>query len=150
VDIALVVERVVKPCPHAHCTRICDMRMNSCLHGSPNLTRIIRFYKTAPDSANLNPLLPMKNGRADPLPCQTLEFVPTCGLPLSLGRASGKFCYFPGSILMVARLGLRPLRAFLCETENVPKPINATRSPFLKAEVMLSTLVSIAWMPGLC
>src|ERR1700693_6643258 len=55
------------------------------------------------------------------------------------------FATLRAAILMVAPVcGLRPLRAFLCETKNVPKPINATRSPFLKAEVMLSTLVSIA------
>src|SRR5579871_2258947 len=49
------------------------------------------------------------------------------------------------AILIVAPVcGLRPLRAFLCETENVPKPIKATRSPFLRAAVMLSTAVSIA------
>src|SRR5271168_91119 len=40
--------------------------------------------------------------------------------------------------------GFRPLRAFLCDTENVPKPINATRSPLRRAEVTLSTAVSIA------
>src|SRR5690349_15459091 len=49
------------------------------------------------------------------------------------------------AILIVAPVcGFRPLRAFLCETENVPKPIKATRSPFLRAAVMLSTAVSIA------
>src|SRR5579862_3451346 len=40
--------------------------------------------------------------------------------------------------------GLRPFRAFLCDIENVPKPIRATRSPFRKAPVMLLTAVSIA------
>src|SRR6478736_9153468 len=55
------------------------------------------------------------------------------------------FATLRAAILMVAPVcGLRPLRAFLCETEKVPNPINATRSPFLRAEVMLSTLVSIA------
>src|ERR1043165_4979134 len=49
------------------------------------------------------------------------------------------------AILMVAPVcGLRPLRAFRDETENVPKPISATRSPFFNAAVMLSTAVSIA------
>src|SRR6202043_3108454 len=52
---------------------------------------------------------------------------------------------FRAAILMGAPVfGLPPLRAFLCETENVPKPINATRFPFFRAEVMLSTVVSIA------
>src|SRR5271166_6835791 len=40
--------------------------------------------------------------------------------------------------------GLRPLRAFLCDTEKVPKPIKATRSPFRNAAVMLLTAVSTA------
>src|SRR5882724_11928220 len=49
------------------------------------------------------------------------------------------------AILMVAPVcGLRPLRAFLAETENVPKPISATRSPLRKDDVMLSTVVSMA------
>src|SRR6266404_4655897 len=63
------------------------------------------------------------------------------------------FSSFPGvnlatlraAILMVAPVcGFRPLRALRCETENVPKPIKATRSPFLRAAVTLSTVVSIA------
>src|SRR5204862_4085619 len=59
------------------------------------------------------------------------------------------FATFRAAILMVAPVcGLRPLRAFLCETENVPKPISATRSPFFSAEVMLSTVVSMA--PAAC
>src|ERR1019366_10049397 len=49
------------------------------------------------------------------------------------------------AILMVAPVcGLRPLRAFLCDTEKVPKPMSATLSPFLSAAVMLSTDVSTA------
>src|SRR5215471_2179470 len=49
------------------------------------------------------------------------------------------------AILMVAPVwGLRPLRALRCDTENVPNPISATRSPFFSAPVMLSTVVSIA------
>src|SRR5713226_8457788 len=49
------------------------------------------------------------------------------------------------AILMVAPVcGLRPFRAFLCDTEKVPKPIKATRSPFFNAPVMLLTAVSIA------
>src|SRR5438034_9256725 len=87
----------------------------------------------------------MKNGRADPLPSQ-LEFVPYLRLTAFFKSAPAEnFATFRAAILMVAPVcGLRPLRAFLCETENVPKPINATRSPFFRAEVMLSTVVSIA------
>src|SRR5258706_2785060 len=49
------------------------------------------------------------------------------------------------AIFMVAPVcGFRPLRALRWETENVPNPIKATRSPFLRAEVTLSTAVSIA------
>jgi hypothetical protein len=40
--------------------------------------------------------------------------------------------------------GLRPFRAFLCEIEKVPNPINATRSPLRNAPVILLTVVSIA------
>src|SRR6184192_1537303 len=59
------------------------------------------------------------------------------------------FATFRAAILIVAPVcGLRPLRAFLCDTENVPKPISATRSPFFSAEVMLSTVVSMA--PAAC
>src|SRR5690349_7166742 len=55
------------------------------------------------------------------------------------------FATLRAAILIVAPVcGLRPLRAFLSDTENVPKPIRATRSPFLRADVMLSTAVSIA------
>src|SRR5579864_446900 len=55
------------------------------------------------------------------------------------------FATFRAAILMVAPVcGLRPLRAFLCDTEKVPNPIRATRSPFFSADVMLSTAVSIA------
>src|SRR5215470_9845818 len=49
------------------------------------------------------------------------------------------------AILMVAPVcGFRPLRALRCETENVPNPIKATRSPLRRAAVTLSTAVSIA------
>src|SRR5271169_4731710 len=55
------------------------------------------------------------------------------------------FATLRAAILMVAPVcGLRPFRAFLAETEKVPNPINATRSPLRRAEVMLSTAVSIA------
>src|ERR1035441_3520144 len=89
-----------------------------------------------------------KNGRADPLP-----FWQSC-IPGSdyflltdfLSSAPGlNFATLRAAILMVAPVcGLRPLRAFLCDTENVPKPINATRSPLRRAPVMLSTAVSMA------
>src|SRR6202044_2503924 len=52
------------------------------------------------------------------------------------------FATFRAAILIVAPVcGLRPLRAFLCDTEKVPKPIKATRSPFFNAPVMLLTAV---------
>src|ERR1700722_207512 len=55
------------------------------------------------------------------------------------------FATLRAAILIVAPVcGLRPFRAFLCETEKVPKPIKATRSPFRKAPVMLLTAVSTA------
>src|SRR5882672_1498548 len=93
-------------------------------------------------------LLKIKNGRADPLPSATSK---TAGpyFPLLTAFLSS----FPGvnlatlraAILMVAPVcGFRPLRALRCETENVPNPIKATRSPFLRAAVTLSTAVSIA------
>src|SRR4051795_10304911 len=40
--------------------------------------------------------------------------------------------------------GLRPLRALRCDTLNVPNPTMVTRSPFFRALVMLSTMVSMA------
>src|SRR5437868_10305278 len=40
--------------------------------------------------------------------------------------------------------GLRPLRALRWDTENVPKPTRVTRSPFFKAAVTPSIMVSIA------
>src|ERR1700733_2013249 len=55
------------------------------------------------------------------------------------------FATLRAAILIVAPVcGLRPFRAFLCDTEKVPNPINATRSPLRSAEVMLSTAVSMA------
>src|SRR5947199_8784326 len=63
-----------------------------------------------------------------------------------LSSAPGvNFATLRAAILIVAPVcGLRPLRAFLWDTEKVPKPISATRSPFFRAAVMLSTVVSIA------
>src|SRR5580658_2283349 len=48
------------------------------------------------------------------------------------------------TLIVAPVCGFRPLRALRCETENVPNPIKATRSPFLRAVVTLSTVVSIA------
>src|SRR5207248_2283244 len=88
-----------------------------------------------------------KSGKADP--CRVgLQFRSYLArLTAFLSSAPGvNFATLRAAILMVAPVcGLRPLRAFLWETENVPKPIRATRSPFFKAEVTLSTVVSIAW-----
>src|SRR3977135_41925 len=88
----------------------------------------------------------MKNGRAARPAVANARICAYLRLTAFFSSAPAEnFATFRAAILMVAPVcGLRPLRAFLCETENVPKPINATRSPFLKAEVMLSTLVSIA------
>src|ERR1700731_4380808 len=63
-----------------------------------------------------------------------------------LSSAPGlNFATLRAAILIVAPVcGLRPFRAFLCDTEKVPKPIKATRSPFRSAPVMLLTAVSIA------
>ncbi len=88
----------------------------------------------------------MKNGRADPLPLVRIQdsYLPL--LTAFFSSAPGvNFATRRAAILMVAPVcGLRPLRAFLCDTENVPNPINATLSPFLRAAVTLSTAVSIA------
>src|SRR5580700_7849373 len=89
-----------------------------------------------------------KNGRADPPPpfcdlafCQNY-FLFTAFLSSAPGL---NFATLRAAILIVAPVcGLRPFRAFLCDTEKVPKPIKATRSPFRNAPVMLLTAVSIA------
>src|SRR5438552_14176129 len=74
--------------------------------------------------------------------CRALYFLLTAFFSSAPGV---NLATFRAAILIVAPVcGLRPLRAFLWETEKVPKPISATRSPFLRAEVMLSTVVSIA------
>src|SRR5437870_9144735 len=88
----------------------------------------------------------MKNGRADPLPLPTLEFVPYLRFTAFFRSAPAEnFATFRAAILLLAPVcGLRPLRAFLCETEKVPNPISATRSPFFRAVVILSTAVSMA------
>src|ERR1700688_1636729 len=88
-----------------------------------------------------------KNGRADPLPFCDLAFCQNYFLFTAfLSSAPGlNFATLRAAILIVAPVcGLRPFRAFLCDTEKVPKPINATRSPFRNAPVMLLTVVSIA------
>src|SRR5216684_5939152 len=92
-----------------------------------------------------------QNGRADS-PAVSLECKNSGPLPY-LPLLTTFFSSFPGvnlatlraAILRVAPVcGFRPLRALRCETENVPNPIKATRSPFLRAAVTLSTVVSIA------
>src|SRR5208337_4968531 len=86
-----------------------------------------------------------------PTPCRLTGMQKLLGpyLPLLTTFLSS----FPGvnlatlraAILMVAPVcGFRPLRALRCETENVPNPIKATRSPLRRAAVTLSTVVSIA------
>src|SRR4029077_6359355 len=91
-----------------------------------------------------------KNGRTHRLP----SLSPAKNLaPAYLPLLTTFLSSFPGvnlatlraAILMVAPVcGFRPLRALRCETENVPNPINATRSPLRRAEVTLPTVVSIA------
>src|SRR5581483_10637114 len=86
-----------------------------------------------------------KNGRADPLPFSELltdYFLLTAFLSSAPGV---NFATLRAAILIVAPVcGLRPLRAFREDTAKVPNPIRATRSPFLRAAVMLSTAVSMA------
>src|SRR5271170_3315016 len=93
--------------------------------------------------------IPEKRKTAGPFPCRIrCETGSRYLLRLTAFLSSApaeNFATLRAAILMVAPVcGLRPLRAFLCETEEVPKPINATRSPFFRADVMLSTVVSIA------
>src|SRR5271169_6255293 len=77
-----------------------------------------------------------KNSGAPYLPLFTTFLSSFPGVNLATLRAA---------ILIVAPVcGFRPLRALRCETEKVPNPIRATRSPFLRAAVTLSTVVSIA------
>src|SRR6202047_3905558 len=87
-----------------------------------------------------------KNGRADPPPVANLSCFSYFLLTAFLSSAPGvNFATLRAAILMVAPVcGLPPCRAFLCDTEKVPKPIKATRSPFRSADVMLSTAVSMA------
>src|SRR6266581_9223619 len=74
--------------------------------------------------------------------CRALYFLLTAFFSSAPGV---NFATFRAAILIVAPVcGLRPLRAFLWETEKVPKPIRATRSPFRRAAVTLSMAVSIA------
>src|SRR5271156_5097849 len=87
-----------------------------------------------------------KNGRADPLPF-AMQICPSYFLFTAFfSSAPGEnFATLRAEILIVAPVcGLRPFRAFLCDIEKVPKPINATRSPLRNAPVMLLTAVSIA------
>src|SRR5438270_9855919 len=130
-------------------------RMNGCLHGVSKLYSELFDSKGWPrDSATRASAAhradacssrAKQNGRGQPaveglipgyLPRLTAFFSSAPALNFATRRAA---------ILMVAPVcGLRPLRAFRCEIENVPNPIRATRSPFLSAPVMLSTVVSIA------
>src|SRR5216684_3007708 len=124
---------------------------------TPDLDSDIRFYrswkgfsKAGLHSQLLSRQLQLKkNKTAGPTPCR-LAFVQNFGAPY-LPLLTTFFSSFPGvnlatlraAILMVAPVcGFRPLRALRCETENVPNPIKATRSPFLRAAVTLSTAVS--------
>src|SRR5579872_2396158 len=94
--------------------------------------------------------LPTTRGQqktAGPTPCRSEILYPDYFLFTAfLSSAPGvNFATLRAAILIVAPVcGLRPLRAFRCDTENVPKPINATRSPLRRAPVMLSTAVSMA------
>src|SRR5271168_1608226 len=86
---------------------------------------------------------------AGPTPCRfrgIQDFFRYFLLTVFFSSAPGvNFATLRAAILIVAPVcGLRPFRAFLCETEKVPKPIKATRSPFFKAPVMLLTAVSTA------
>src|SRR3984957_12047935 len=88
-----------------------------------------------------------ENGRAAPLPFRAIQdFLYYFLFTVFFSSAPGvNFATLRAAILMVAPVcGLRPFRAFLCDTEKVPKPIKATRSPFRNAPVMLLTAVSIA------
>src|SRR5579872_6631500 len=90
-----------------------------------------------------------KNKTAGPTPCRSnfrwnFTYLPRLTAFFRSAPAVN-FATRRAAILRVAPVcGLRPLRAFRCETENVPNPIKATRSPFFRALVMLSTVVSIA------
>src|SRR5437660_12726115 len=85
---------------------------------------------------------------AGPTPCRFHEiewayFLLTAFLSSAPGV---NFATLRAAILMVAPVcGLRPFRAFLCETETVPHAIRATRSPFRRAAVTLSPAVSIVY-----
>src|SRR5881397_3485512 len=112
----------------------------------PSCARPGRVRDPSPHEPVSTRTLKNKNGRADPCrsPEKTWPYLLRLTAFLSSAPAEN-LATFRAAILIVAPVcGLRPLRAFLCETENVPKPINATRSPFFRAEVMLSTVVSIA------
>src|SRR5438034_8802717 len=82
-----------------------------------------------------------RQGRSLPLTRKNVALLAAVDRLLEFGPG-GEFCYFAGRNLDCGSVcGLRPLRAFLCETEKVPKPISATRSPFFSAAVMLSRVV---------
>src|SRR2546427_5071494 len=116
----------------------------------PSCARPGRVRDPSPHEPVSTRTLKNKNGRADPCrsPEQTWRYLLRLTAFFSSAPAEN-FATLRAAILIVAPVcGLRPLRAFLCETEKVPKPISATRSPFFSAEVMLSTVVSMA--PAAC
>src|SRR5438034_8153725 len=112
----------------------------------PSCARPGRVRDPSPHEPVSTRTLKNKNGRADP--CRSPEKTWPYLLRLTAFLSSApavNFATLRAAILIVAPVcGLRPLRAFLCDTEKVPKPISATRSPFFRAAVMLSTVVSIA------
>src|SRR5258708_23701158 len=86
---------------------------------------------------------------AGPTPCRSrspnsasvLYFLFTDFFSSSPGE---NFATFRAAILMVAPVcGLRPFRAFLCDTEKVPKPIIATPSSLRRLDVIQPTQVTI-------
>src|SRR5258707_3695264 len=111
----------------------CAAKLTSSANSAPIL-RTERFTYATPLSPGRRFLLTAKNGRADPLPFPQSQksFFPDYFLFTDFfSSAPGlNFATLRAAILMVAPVcGLRPLRAFFCETENGAKPINATPSP---------------------
>src|SRR6266571_8191213 len=112
----------------------------------PSCARPGRVRDPSPHEPVSTRTLKNKNGRADPCrsPEKTWPYLLRLTAFLSSAPAEN-FATLRAAILIVAPVcGLRPLRAFLWDTEKVPKPIRATRSPLRRAAVMLSTAVSMA------
>src|SRR5581483_5328788 len=100
----------------------------------------LRGRITFPSGAKNN-----KGGRADPLPPEKHLNYLLLFTALRSSAPAVNLATLRAAILITAPVwGLRPLRAFLCDTENVPKPTRATRSPLRRAPVTLSTSVSMA------